>query len=76
MERMARMARMARMPRMARMARMARKTKMFLDYNKDEGSDDGMNDEELHTRLIVMMMTMLMRKMTISVEMRKMTTLV
>ena len=54
---------------------MARKTKMLLDYNQDEGSDDGKNDEELLTRLIVMRMTMVIRKMTRSVEMRKMTTL-
>ena len=49
---------------------------MFLDYNKDEGSDDGKNDEELHTRLMVMMTTTVIRKMTTLVEMRKMTTLV
>lgn len=49
---------------------------MLLDYNKDEGSDDGKNDEELLTRLIVMRMTTVIRKMTRSVEMRKMTVLV
>ena len=53
---------------------MARKTKMLLDYNQDEGSDDGKNDEELHTRLIVMMLTMVIRKMTPLVQVRKMTT--
>ena len=54
---------------------MARKTKMLLDYNQDEGSDDGKNDEELHTRLIVMMLTMIIRKMINMLEMRKITTL-
>ena len=49
---------------------------MLLDYNQDEGSDDGKNDEELHTRLIVMMLTMVIRKMTTLLEMRKMKTLV